>query len=179
MVRNGRAGGGQTKKSGDTGAVRVYYYIARATVCQYNARRKRIERCVRTAAAEVRWRWERGGLVVVVVYALFTTLLRHCSAGNLSFARKNDYSRLNGLPRPTKPGSGSVTAMRSLIAKDNIAQPFFDAAPSPYRRSSPLLSCWIPPPATDRPWNHCNNIISTSHVRGRTQEKCRRAEEKV
>jgi len=39
-----------------------------------------------------------GGLVTYIIlyrYTLFS-VLRHCSAGNLSFARKNDYSWLNG-----------------------------------------------------------------------------------
>lgn len=38
-----------------------------------------------------------GGLVAVRCSRCYT---RHCSAGNLSFARKNDYSRLNARPPP-------------------------------------------------------------------------------
>lgn len=139
--RNGR---GQTKKNGvPTGE--TIYYIARATVCQYNARRVR-EYIDEMASGDNLWRWRRRSRRC----AMFT-LLRHYSAGNLSFARKNDYSRLNAL-------------WRSHLPPETHHGPVTTAKIDPFGGHNPSLSPCFLNPLLNIPLRHCQSPLAVHAI---------------
>lgn len=94
------------------------------------------------------------GLITYILYryTLFS-VLRHCSVGNLSFTRKNDYSRLNGhrsstLARPTSqnPSCRGVELPSSFSERCcTSAQPFHASDQRKWlRHSLPKLSPPLP-----------------------------------